>query len=663
MYFKLAFRNVKRSYQDYLVYFITLLFSVAIFYTFNSFDQQEAILDLDSIKLAMFETIKMIMSILSVSVAIVCGFLILYANNFLIKRRKKELGLYMTLGMKDRTISKILVYETFIIGIASLFSGLFLGYFISQGITLFSAKLMQVNVNYRFVFSGYATILTIISFAFIFVIVMFFNTRTLRNQKLIDLLRSDRVNQDLKLKNTKLAVGLFILSLCIIGFAYYIALVEGLGQYLIHIVVIGSVGTLLFYYSLSGFMLQFIQSRKKSYYKNLNIFVMRQVSAKINSTTTIMSVICIMLLIAVGAVATGMSMNTYLRIETRGLERFDTTILYNTTKGNDLRFNDLINYNQDDITDEYYYTKYDAGLDLSNLRDFANTTKGQEALDEATHRKIHVVPYSEFNHIMELHDVGLPNSKANYLVSFNSTFNSVLKSINNASVNVYGKSVKIDEVKTDKYLMSAHNDIDIMLVVPDETIPSSASGTRIWSMKLKDGISSRAFAQNMQPKLKEYSKVHSDENFFIEPNGVETIMSSREDMESGIVGLMAMMTYIGFYLGIIFLMSSSVILALQQLSEMSENKRRFQILKDLGASQRMIRRSIFSQIAIYFGLPLILALVHFTVGINVVMEAAQLPLEMSDMILPILVSVILLLIFYGLYFMVTYSSSKRIVEE
>ena len=109
---KLAFENVKKSYKDYFIYFLTLMFSVCLFYTFNSFSSQKNIMELSESQAMSLQMVGLFMNMLSFFVVFVLAFLILYANNFLIRRRKKEFGIYMMLGMEKRDISKILIYET-----------------------------------------------------------------------------------------------------------------------------------------------------------------------------------------------------------------------------------------------------------------------------------------------------------------------------------------------------------------------------------------------------------------------------------------------------------------------------------------------------------------------------------------------------------------------
>ena len=128
---KLSLKNIKKSFKDYAIYFFTLILGVSIFYVFNAIDSQTVLLDVTSNTLEIIKLMTNMLSGVSVFVSFILGFLIIYASRFLIKRRNKEFGIYLTLGMSKRKISTILFIETLFIGIISLFVGLGLGVFLS----------------------------------------------------------------------------------------------------------------------------------------------------------------------------------------------------------------------------------------------------------------------------------------------------------------------------------------------------------------------------------------------------------------------------------------------------------------------------------------------------------------------------------------------------
>ena len=251
MYSKIALGNVRKSFKDYAIYFLTLTFAVCIFYCFNSIESQKAVLDMSASQAGYMESINQLLSMVSVFVVFILGGLILYANNFLIKKRKKELGVYMTLGMGKSKISKILVLETFIVGILSLVVGLGVGILLSQGLSVFTAKLFEVGMTqFRFVISFSAIIKTIIYFGLIFLFVMFFNTIIISKYKLIDLLNASKKSETIKVKNPILSLLIFLVAVIMLITAYGIVLKVGLNEMssLFNLsIVLGIIGTLGFF--------------------------------------------------------------------------------------------------------------------------------------------------------------------------------------------------------------------------------------------------------------------------------------------------------------------------------------------------------------------------------------------------------------------------------
>ncbi|HBG3965891.1 TPA: FtsX-like permease family protein [Clostridioides difficile] len=202
MYSKIAIKNVRKSFKDYSIYFLTLTLVICIFYSFNSMESQKALMEMSTSKKPDLEMFKNMISYISVFVSAILCTLILYINNLLIKKRNKKLGIYMTLGMGKIEMSKILVFETIIVGIVSLVSGLILGLLVSQGLLILLLKLFEFNMSeYSLVISIPAIIKTIVYFGIIFLLVMIFNIYLISKYKMIDLLIVERKTEDIKFKN------------------------------------------------------------------------------------------------------------------------------------------------------------------------------------------------------------------------------------------------------------------------------------------------------------------------------------------------------------------------------------------------------------------------------------------------------------------------------
>ncbi len=190
MFSKLALRNVRRSFRDYGVYLLTLTFGVCLFYTFNSIDGQGVMVYLAQSQNPMAQLIQTILDIFSVFVAVVLACLILYANTFLIRRRKRELGTYLLLGLSQRQVSGLLVLETLVIGLISLAAGLLLGLAASQGLSALTLSMFSIRVDaFALAFSPRAAVRTVGYFGLIFLLVMVFSGIQVSRARLIDLMQ------------------------------------------------------------------------------------------------------------------------------------------------------------------------------------------------------------------------------------------------------------------------------------------------------------------------------------------------------------------------------------------------------------------------------------------------------------------------------------------
>ncbi|MDR3051451.1 MAG: FtsX-like permease family protein [Oscillospiraceae bacterium] len=320
--FTLASRNVRKSFRDYGIYFLTIVIGVALFYIFNSIASQSVMMELNQDTRLTLLGISREMDMLSGFVAAILGFLIVYANAFLIRRRKKELGIYMILGMKKGKISAILLAETFVVGLVSLAVGVLLGIFLSQGMALITAKLLGVSVSrFAFVFSMDAVRKSINYFGIAFLIVVLFNVININRQKLLHLIYAEKRTPQFHKIPIAVSFILFIISAIMLGVAYHFMLTTGLVGFFdetkriaqLISIVLGLVGTLLFFFSLSGFLLRLISKIKGVYFKGLNMFTLKQLGSKMHMAFLSQTFVCLMLFLAISAISVGYSMSYALR--------------------------------------------------------------------------------------------------------------------------------------------------------------------------------------------------------------------------------------------------------------------------------------------------------------------------------------------------------------
>lgn len=313
MYFKLSVRNIRRSVRDYAIYFVTLVFGVAVFYAFNSIGSQQILFDIEeSSSASMFELTQDLLSMSSVFIALVLGFLIVYANRFLIRRRKHEFGIYLTLGMSPAEISRIVLYETVLVGLVSLAVGLICGIVVSQALSFVTAALFNITMShYQFVFSPTALFVTLGCFVAIYAVVALFNLLTVRRYKLIDLLSAASKNEKMSVRNPWVCLVAFIIAIGIIAAAYWQLNENGLvyvdDQFFLATVLM-LIGTLILFWSLAGFVIAVLTRLRGVYLRGLVAFTVRQIASKVNTAFASLWVICIMLFFSITTFSTGMGL-------------------------------------------------------------------------------------------------------------------------------------------------------------------------------------------------------------------------------------------------------------------------------------------------------------------------------------------------------------------
>ena len=587
MFSKLAWKNVRRSVKDYGVWFLTIAFGVCLFYVFNALENQSVLRFLaQNPKVNVVEAIQRLIGILSAFVWAVLAFLILYASGFLIRRRKSELGTYLLLGMERWQVARLLLVETVCIGVLALAAGLALGVLAAWGLSAFTATLFAVPMTFfTFELSLPALAKTALAFAAIFLLVMVYHAFAVSRCRLIDLMRANRVNQTLRQRSLGASVALFLVGVVLLVIAYAMLLTRGLLRVdaLFWVMIgLGSLGTLLFFRSLSGFLLRICQSSKGLYYKNLNLFVLRQFNARINTTYRSMTVICLMLLLALGITASSVGLNNTVEQMTNEMTPRDMQLIF---------------WNEPE----------DPEPDLAAVL----KEGGFDPETECSAWLSFPVYQGERSNVL---------SQADY----------------DAMVQRWGKK------EADAFL-----EREWVEVAADET--AQTAPLNYWYF------------------LADYAgdKNAAEEKFEEAVSGLAQLggfsWSSKLQNWLDMMGTKVLVLFIGLYLGVLFLLASAAVLALQQLTQAADSAGQYRTLSLLGAPAAMRGRAVTAQVFLACFLPLSLALVHAAVGMTaanaVIAEVGKVDAASSSA-----VTALLLLVVYGGYFLATCWGSRRILR-
>lgn len=672
---QLAKSNVKKSIKDYMIYFITLSFGVALLYSFNSIDNILSNLMGNGMLDAYIYMSRGILGGFSIIICLVFGFLITYSNNFIMKKRKREFGIYITLGMDKRDINKLMLKENTIIGFLSLCVGLIFGIFASQGIGIIIFKMINIDsLAFKFSVSISAIIKTILLFGFVLLLVNIFNKKNIEKYKLIDLINSNKKNEsftnDKGIKN----IIVFILSIILIIGSYGIlkTLIEPNNTIISICIVLILLGTYLFFISISDFVLKQIKKRKKLYYNNLTMFTINQMSSRIKSMSLSITVICLVIFAALVIIPFGMGFADYLKQDLGVTTPFDATVTrYNNRIKDENVFNEEKVYSDDKLlTTGTYNTLKDTlvkgGFPYDDLVSKSAEVKLYE-LKNITFNKIFnnvkndydipIMGITDYNKIRKqqgLKEIDLKNNefvlngngpKAKKLLAGLINNNMALK------LNINNHKLKFLNISSDIYYHNSNIVPDsITLIVPNQVLENLYPTMTCLNV-------------NYIKSNNEYDNKFSHELInFSDNESYDLNFESKLVIDGEKISLNVVFSFISIYLGIILLISVGAILALKQISESTSNKERFDTLRKLGVKEKDMKKSIFIQVLILFSMPLILATIHSIFVSNLLYEVI---LELSSVGLykNICVSSAIVAVIYGSYFFASYYESLSIINN
>ncbi|MDE6020640.1 MAG: ABC transporter permease [Ruminococcus sp.] len=681
MLFKLSLCNIRKSIRDYAIYFFTLVIGVAVFYVFNAVGSQAVYMQVTENRNDIIELMSNTLSAISVFVSVVLGLLIVYASRFLMKRRNMEFALYLILGMGKRKISAIMLIETIIIGLGSLVTGLIAGIGLSQLMSALVANLFEADMTaYKFSVSTESIFKTIICFAVIYLVVMLFNSIIISKFKLIDLIQSGKKTEKVKLKNPVLCVLIFIIAASALGFTYYQVSYNynqiSQNELLLYIAS-GMITTFFIFWSISGLLLRIIMSMKGLYYKNLNSFTFRQISSKVNTTVMSMSIICIMLFVTICTLSSAFSIRNSMNA---GLNEFcpaDFEVEY--IKYPDDEYEKTIAV---DIIEIYKKYGYNITENIENSVHFSSYTDEHFTFASAlgdNYEKVKekvpmadfdvnelIVKISDYNNLMELYGrkpLSIQSDEFIIVCNYKS-----IKEIRDEyltagyKINVFGHTLKskYDECQ-DGFINISSQPINVgIYIVPDDIIDEQCVNS--------DFLIGNYSATSKDEKNRIESEFIGKFNNVMNMSSKDAVnrqyynVNTRISIAEATIGLGAMITFIGLYIGLIFLISCAAIISLKQLSDSVDSISRYEILRKIGVKESSISRSLFYQTGIFFLLPLLLACIHSIFGMKFSMIILEVfgTQKLTESI--VLTSVFILLI-YGGYFLITYFCSKGIIRK
>lgn len=717
---KLAWGNVRRAGKDYLVYLLTLTLAVTVFYAFNTISVQA---DLVLEEEGMPELLGSIMLGLTVFLAVVMGFLMVYANNFIMKRRKKEFGLYQVLGMSRGQVSRVMAMETAIVSGGALALGIVLGVGFSQVMTFFTASLFKTQIrDFHFFFSPQAFFTTVGCLVAIFLVTLVFNLGVVRRAKIIDLMSAGRKNEAIKTRNPIVSAAIFILGTVLIGIAYFRLLRDGLpvdsapseidaamNQFMLTTGIVVA-GTILFFFGLSGFLLKALQGARSLYWHGLNMFTVRQLSAKVNTVSFSMAIISMILFLAITSVTGGMSIASVMNtsVERSTIADYSRVVMYlGENVVNDPTYTahpprrlatepvDIMELSRSNVIDKgtseersfdlagilgshVQVETYDSRpigteLPLVSLNDLAAAVdmpmpKGTNS-SNASMMGLMVMKESDYNRYLDFRgkehvDLG----DDGYLItsdmgeSVNKIYNADMRE--GVGVELGGRTLRpvadhVDEAAS-SFFNSSMGSNSGTIVVPDELV--DASGLPLYASYFlgdyREGLT--------YDETEGYVRQDRSWDQILNADGSESAIwgleATRAQSYESTNSMNGLISYLAIYIGFVLVVACAAILTIQQLSGVADSGKNCRILSELGTSNREIMRSVLVQQTIFFVFPLLMGVAHSLVTLRVVIDVVALFGGMS-IGGTVGVTCAIFMLCYGGYFAVTYVMSKGIVQD
>ena len=724
---KLAWGNVRRAGRDYLVYLLTLTLGVTVFYAFNTVSMQ---VDIAGIKeQGLSELMGSMLGYLTYFLAGVMAFLMVYANNFIMKRRKKEFGLYQVLGMGRGRVATIMALETVIVSVGAFVAGIVLGVGLSQLMTFFTASLFKTQIaNFHFFFSVHAFNLTLACMLVMFVLTLLLNLRAVRRTKLIELMGAERRNESIKTRNPWIAIAIFAVGVVLVGVAYYRLLRDGfpltetgdklhgaMSQFGITTAMV-TVGTFALFWGLSGMLIKLLQSLRGVYWRGLNMFTVRQLSAKVNTVCFSMGVIAMLLFLAITSVTCGMSIanvmnenlerynpvdvsQTYVYYTPDTLDYYkgykgyanpsevDRMVLADTTvdlypawhgKGKSADNNDETGKKVDiaDVAGEH--VQIDSYLSYPFGGSNPSVTPGEmckimgEKLPKAFGGSnadtmgLFVTPASQYNKLRQMmgeepvhigHDQYLLTcDMGGELVDLYTKYMAGGHALTLGGHTLKPATDKSDE-DTAAIANSAMGSNPGTVVVADELLPQLNLQPYSSSLLVnyKQGMDTTEADESIKYTVLDNLLVDGKE-----PGSWGTFIT-RSEMYAQAAQMNGLISYLAIYIGFVLVVACAAILSIQQLSNVADGSRSYRVLAQIGCDDRQIRHSVMAQQAVFFLFPLAVGLAHSFVALKVIIELVSIFGNMSIGGTVGLTCAIFLAA-YGGYFLVTYLMSAGMVQ-
>lgn len=672
---KLSVRNAKRQAKDYIIYFITVIISVALMFSFNSIAVSG---DISELSTYMKDFGKAILGI-SVIIIFVMAWLINYTMKFMLEKRSKEFGTYQILGIEKKDISNMFTLENILIGSLAFVLGVGAGLFLNQILTSIIMNLFNQPYQIQILFDIKAVGLTALYFFGIFVLVLLNCRRKIKKTKVYNLLYADKKNENNVIKKSKGNIIVFITSLVLLLLAYFINdrefsnMSNMTGRNIFIALVMLIVGIYLFYISISSFIVKRYLQNKSRKYKKSNMFLYRNLTSKINTMSITMGTIALMFTFILVGGNVALLMNNMLNNEIEMGYPFEITM---SSLDKDFSiYKDYINKNAK-VKEMYEYDLYD--VHNTNIRRALDGSAFESRYYYDTDSVMLLKDYNKLRQMLGYEQVSLGKNEAiiHSMKTAEEKFEKYIEQ--NNLIEICNKNLTIKQVNGESISQISFNGYTYCIVVPDymeqlllnEQIETRKDGDLIYNHKLAvttEEITTQDFALGLEELIpREEFTITSEYGGERYEQSIERGLAyfhTKGERLSEAKSFYAIISFLAFYVALIFVMATATLLAIQQLSDSEKYKYRYELLKKLGMDELEINRTIFKQLLFYFAIPMLLP---FIISIPIILSISKIftiAVTIEEIIRNIGIIYGMFILVYGIYFIATDVQFTRNIEE
>ncbi|KPI54391.1 ABC transporter permease [Clostridioides difficile] len=642
--FRIAMQNVKNSFFNYLLYFISIVFSVFVFFSFKSIEYNEALNSLG-------EKTRMSINTSSIVIVVFVFLFIYYSNSFFFNRRRREVGTYSLLGMRKSQIGKIFLYETFLMGTLAILIGIFLGLLFSKLMTMMLVKLMNEMIVVKMNLSIKALVQTLAVFLIIFVVIGVRNTIVIRNKRIVELFNKSpekyRVKKFIKLKGI---LGVLLITISyLMSISYFIAENIMLSVFILITII---PGTFLFFSSVMYMIIDAIKKRKNFYYKGRNLIAFSELGFKLKSNSSVLASIAI--LIATSVTMLGFTISLYYDIDRNINEnyRYSYTInaenphvnneidklLYKYKKDNKIIFDKTIELIDRDVNLEMNYKNGNSYKEDRTYVDF---------IRESDFKKLRQYQNNTYEEL----------TSKEYVYYVSDSYKKILfKDFDIKKINIHLK----DKNEHDTNLLT------VQKIILEAEINSQATLDLI---VVKDGVFNQLKSKGNSRLIRlidiENEKKELDLTLKLKNTVNENMQftypfnfTSSAESYNNLIKLSGLMLFIGMFLSVVFLLCTGSIILFKQLSNIYDDKNRYIMLTKLGANNRDIEKIISKQLKVVFLLPLVVGTIHNLFAMSIVQKFIP-----RSLLTPIIITLVIYYIGYFVYYFLTLKYAQNMIME